>query len=174
MISFLLVIYLRIPESYGNFAFSIWVIVNCFTNWLLHYRHPHWLYIRISFSPHLISTHTLLFLFIISSSITILRIMWWCALMALIWISLITVLVSHMSDSLQPHLCSPPGSSVHEILQARMLEWVAIPFSSGSSDLGTELSSSALQADCHLSHQESPWAWGWTQFNTEQIHRHFF
>ena len=131
MISFLLVIYLRIPESYGNFAFSIWGIVNCFTNWLLHYRHPHWLYIRISFSPHLISTHTLLFLFIISSSITILRIMWWCALMALIWISLITVLVSHMSDSLQPHLCSPPGSSVHEILQARMLEWVAIPFSKG-------------------------------------------
>ena len=131
MISFLLVIYLRIPESYGNFAFSIWVIVNCFTNWLLHYRHPHWLYIRISFSPHLISTHTLLFLFIISSSITILRIMWWCALMALIWISLITVLVSHMSESLQPHLCSPPGSSVHEILQARMLEWVAIPFSKG-------------------------------------------
>ena len=126
-----MVIYLRIPESYGNFAFSIWVIVNCFTNWLLHYRHPHWLYIRISFSPHLISTHTLLFLFIISSSITILRIMWWCALMALIWISLITVLVSHMSDSLQPHLCSPPGSSVHEILQARMLEWVAIPFSKG-------------------------------------------
>ena len=24
---------------------------------------------------------------------------------------------------------SPPGSSVHEILQARILEWVAIPFS---------------------------------------------
>ena len=29
--------------------------------------------------------------------------------------------------------CSPPGSSVHGILQARILEWVAIPFSSGSS-----------------------------------------
>ena len=28
---------------------------------------------------------------------------------------------------------SPPGSSVHEILQARLLEWVAIPFSRGSS-----------------------------------------
>ena len=23
--------------------------------------------------------------------------------------------------------CSPPGSSVHEILQARILEWVAMP-----------------------------------------------
>ena len=29
--------------------------------------------------------------------------------------------------------CSPPGSSVHEILQARILEWVAMPFSRGSS-----------------------------------------
>ena len=27
--------------------------------------------------------------------------------------------------------CSPPGSSVHEISQARILEWVAIPFSRG-------------------------------------------
>ena len=25
--------------------------------------------------------------------------------------------------------CSPPGSSVHGIFQARVLEWVAIPFS---------------------------------------------
>ena len=29
--------------------------------------------------------------------------------------------------------CSPPGSSVHGILQARILEWVAVPFSRGSS-----------------------------------------
>ena len=28
-----------------------------------------------------------------------------------------------------PTDCSPPGSSVHGILQARVLEWVAIPFS---------------------------------------------
>ena len=30
-------------------------------------------------------------------------------------------------------VCRPPGSSVHGILQARMLEWVAIPFSRESS-----------------------------------------
>ena len=39
------------------------------------------------------------------------------------------VCVSHsvVSNSLQPHgLCSPTGSSVHTILQARILEWVAI------------------------------------------------
>ena len=29
--------------------------------------------------------------------------------------------------------CRPPGSSVHGILQARILEWVAIPYSRGSS-----------------------------------------
>ena len=30
-----------------------------------------------------------------------------------------------------PTDCSPPGSSVYEILQARILEWVAVPFSRG-------------------------------------------
>ena len=29
--------------------------------------------------------------------------------------------------------CSLPGSCVHRILQARILEWVAVPFSRGSS-----------------------------------------
>ena len=32
-----------------------------------------------------------------------------------------------------PMDCSPPGSSVHRILQARIQEWVALPFSRGSS-----------------------------------------
>ena len=43
--------------------------------------------------------------------------------------------VSHsvMSDSFWPHGLWPPGSSVHGILQVRILEWVAIPFSGGSS-----------------------------------------
>ena len=34
-----------------------------------------------------------------------------------------------VSDSCSPMDCSPPGSSVHGILQARILEWVAISFS---------------------------------------------
>ena len=32
-----------------------------------------------------------------------------------------------------PTLCDPMGYTVHGILQARMLEWVAFPFSRGSS-----------------------------------------
>ena len=45
-----------------------------------------------------------------------------------------------------PMDCSPPGSSVPGILQARTLEWVAIPFSRGSD----------RQILYGLSHQGSP------------------
>ena len=57
--------------------------------------------------------------------------------------------------------CSLPGVSVHGILQARILEWVAIPSFRGSSLPGLELTSPlapALQVDSlPLSHQGSPW-----------------
>ena len=45
-----------------------------------------------------------------------------------------------------PMDCSPPGSSVHGILQARMLEWVAISFSRGSSRPGNQTQSLHWQA----------------------------
>ena len=52
----------------------------------------------------------------------------------------------------------PPGSPVLGILQARRLEWVAMPSSRGSSQPGIEHWSPALQADSlHLSHQGSNW-----------------
>ena len=44
-----------------------------------------------------------------------------------------SVLVTQLCLTLcDPLDCSPPGSSVHEILQARILEWEAILFSRGS------------------------------------------
>ena len=52
-----------------------------------------------------------------------------------------------VSNSCDPTDCSPPGSSVHGILQARILEWVAIPFSRGSSRPRDQTRSPALQAD---------------------------
>ena len=39
----------------------------------------------------------------------------------------------HSAVFCDPMDCSPPGSSIHEILQARILEQVAISFSRGSS-----------------------------------------
>ena len=43
--------------------------------------------------------------------------------------------------------CSLPGSSVHEILQARILGWVAIPSPGDLPDPGIESGSPALQVD---------------------------
>ena len=56
-----------------------------------------------------------------------------------------------------PMDCSLPVSSVHEILQARILEWVAISAPGDLSDSGAEPASPALQADSlPLSHWGSP------------------
>ena len=44
--------------------------------------------------------------------------------------------------------CSPTVSSVHIILQARILQWAAIPFSMNLPDLGIEPGSPTLWADC--------------------------
>ena len=52
--------------------------------------------------------------------------------------------------------CSPPSSSFHEILQARILEWIAIPFSRGIF-LTQGFNPGLLhwgQIIYHLSHQE--------------------
>ena len=46
-----------------------------------------------------------------------------------------------------PMDCSLPGSSVRGILQARILEWVAIPFSRGSSRPRNQTWVFCLQAD---------------------------
>ena len=46
----------------------------------------------------------------------------------------VKVLVTQLCPTLfNPLYCSPPGSFVHGILQARILRWVAYPFSRGSS-----------------------------------------
>ena len=57
-----------------------------------------------------------------------------------------------------PMDCSLPGFSVHGILQARILEWVAMPFSRGSSRPkdGTWVSCIGRWILYHLSHQGSP------------------
>ena len=50
-----------------------------------------------------------------------------------------------------PMGCSPPGSSVNGILQARILEWVAMPSSRGLPNPGIKPRSPTLQADSLLS-----------------------
>ena len=63
----------------------------------------------------------------------------------------------HLSEVAQlcPTLCNPmdcslPGPSIYGLFQAKILEWVAISFSRGSSQPGIESRSPALQADSLL------------------------
>ena len=46
-----------------------------------------------------------------------------------------------------PILCDPMDYTVHGILQARILEWVAFPFSRGLPNSGIKPRSPTLQAD---------------------------
>ena len=55
-----------------------------------------------------------------------------------------TQLCPTLCDSME---CSPPGSSVHGILQARILGWCAMPFSRGSPQLRHRTQVSCIQAD---------------------------
>ena len=55
---------------------------------------------------------------------------------------------------------SPPGSSVHIILQARILEWVAIPSPRDLPDPGIESGSPVLQVDSLLTESpRKPYPW---------------
>ena len=70
------------------------------------------------------------------------------------------VLVAQLCLTLcDPRDCGLPGSSVHDISQARMLEWVAISYPRGSSQPRdrTQVSSIGRWILCHLS---EPWGGG--------------
>ena len=61
-------------------------------------------------------------------------------------VPLVKVLLSCVWLFVGPMDCSLPGSSVHRILQVRILEWIAIPFSGGSSQPGDQTRVSRRQA----------------------------
>ena len=50
-----------------------------------------------------------------------------------LWVSVCDLVTQSCPTLCNPMNCSPSGSSIHEILQARIMEWIAIPFSRGSS-----------------------------------------
>ena len=54
------------------------------------------------------------------------------------WTELICLITQSCPNLCDPLDCSPPGSYVHGIFQARILEWVAISSSRESSDSGME------------------------------------
>ena len=69
--------------------------------------------------------------------------------------------VSHsvMSDSLQPIDCGLPGSSLHGILQARILEWVAIQLMSLEM-FYFPLVKTLNYSSCSIDSISAGWGWG--------------
>ena len=80
---------------------------------------------------------------------------WWVSLCLLV---VVVQSLSHLRLFCNPMDCSPPGSSVHGISQARILEWVALPSSRGSSQpgRGTEVSCIGRQILYHWATGETP------------------
>ena len=75
---------------------------------------------------------------------------WWLLTklsILLAWVSVSVLAAQSCPTWCNPRDCSPPGSSVHGILQARILEWVAVPFFRRFPDPGIESRSPAFQAD---------------------------
>ena len=81
-----------------------------------------------------------------------------------------------MSDSCDHMDCSLPGSSVHGILQARILEWAAMPFFRGSSQARDQARNSSVsctgrQVLYHYRHLGSPQSRGNTDLNITALNR---
>ena len=71
----------------------------------------------------------------------------WCASFCTSVLKCLYLVALSCPTLCDPVDCSPPGSSVHEILQARILDWVAIPVSRDLPDPGLKPRSPALPAD---------------------------
>ena len=78
------------------------------------------------------------------------------------------LLISQSCQTLgNPMDCSPPGSSVHGILQARILEWVAISVSRGSSHPRDQ-----TQVSCITGRFFTRWVTRWEQKLCHKTERH--
>ena len=86
------------------------------------------------------------------------RIQWLHVHRALESVTVVAQLLCHVQQFCKPIDCSPPGSSVHGIFQARTLEWVTISFSRGSSwpRNHTHISCSVRQILYHHTTRKAP------------------
>ena len=79
------------------------------------FSYAHYLYINMYYTLHTINVYYIYYLYIV---------------MHIVYIYFKCVLVFKSCPTVCDSMdCSPPGSSVHGILQAKALEWVAISFS---------------------------------------------
>ena len=65
-----------------------------------------------------------------------------------LWVAILCLVAQSCPTFCDPMNGSPPGSSVHGILQARLLEWLAISFSRGSSSPRNQTQISHIAGRC--------------------------
>ena len=75
-----------------------------------------------------------------------------------LYLKLSVIILIHAHDQSCPTLCDPVDYTVHGILQAKVLEWVAFPFSRGSSQPRNQTQVSRIAGGFfyQLSHKGSP------------------
>ena len=88
-------------------------------------------------------------------------------LLVCVWAQLCSTLCDPMD-------CSPPGSSVHGILQARILEWAAISSSRGSSQPMDQTLSSCICRQILLGFKENHSCSGFDALRRKDLFLHFF
>ena len=87
---------------------------------------------------------------------------WWFSKLGFMWLRVWKKVKVAQSC---PTLCDPMDCTVHEILQARVLEWVAFPFSRGSSHQGSNPGlPHCRQILYQLSHNGSPRILEWVAY----------
>ena len=70
-----------------------------------------------------------------------------------------------------PTFCNPKDYTAHRILQARILEWVAFPFSRGSSEPRDQTQVSCIAADSLPAEPQGKAQWTWVWVNSGRFWR---
>ena len=110
-----------LPPWLSLFMDILFLFSNCKWNCFLNFSHYH--FISHPLTSHPWASHQFRF-----QSLQFMN----CSYMPMCVCSVTSI----MSDSLQPYGCSPPVSSVHAIVQARLLEWLLCPPPEGLPDPG--------------------------------------
>ena len=135
----ILSIFQYFPKCIYIYEFTIFLFSSCFSCDMSIWQK------KVTWGKKGVRSHNVLLLLVLLVYMANWYIIWWENQLNVV---VVVVKVTQSCPTLwDPTDCSPPGSSVHGILQARILEWVAIPISKDIPYPGIEPRSPALQAD---------------------------
>ena len=130
-------------------SFHCWIL---HWSWILHLNVPQFAYLYYLLKDILVASICAIFLDFIQCLLELAQLESIILNDFLAWAPKVKVKVTQLCLTLCDRMdCSLPGSSVHGILQARILEWLPLPSPEDLPDPGIEPRSLSLQADSLLS-----------------------